>query len=308
MAAGCPASGIQFQDIRAHHGILASTGCTRDFCQAGRAIHTDEPRIGENRPISDVELEANDFLLTLNNEGFFRTEDEFRERMEQVQTEIRTGAVDGVVRSDKSKAKIGGTWTQTKRELEFGVRRAWRNSRKCIMRSHCEELELCDLRSITSSEQMAIELIRAVQKAFDNGRIQPTVFVFSPRSPNSRGPMILNSQILQFAGYEGQYGEIIGDPANVELTKAIIEMGWKPPTMKGRWDLLPLVTMAEGDKPYIAELPPDICKLVDIRHPQHTVEFEKLDLRWVPFPALTRLGFDIGGLQYTAAPFIGWYV
>lgn len=35
---------LELERIRRKHTILASTGCTRDFCQSGRMIHTDEPR------------------------------------------------------------------------------------------------------------------------------------------------------------------------------------------------------------------------------------------------------------------------
>ena len=304
----CPVADPQLQYIRTSCPILASTGCTKDFCQAGRAIHTDEPRVGENRALLEVELEAQEFLRDLHHEGFYGTEDAFQERTVQVLREIRAGATEGIVRVDRSIAMMGGTWTQTPKELELGVRRAWRNARKCIMRSHCEELELCDLRAIRTSKQMAEKLLLGVQEAFNRGNIQPTVFVFPPRPANSRGPMILNHQILQFAGYENTDGSIIGDPASIEVTKAALDLGWQPPSTKGRWDLLPLVTMADGDRPYVAEIPADIRRLVDIRHPQYVAEFERLDLKWVQFPALTRLGFDIGGVQYTAAPFIGWYV
>lgn len=302
----CPVWQPEFTAIRANHATLASTGCTKEICQAGRAVHTDEPRVGENRPLHTVEREAKEFLQDLCREGIYDTEHEFPRRLEQVLAEIRSGATNGVVREDHSVAKIGGIWTQTPRELEFGVRRAWRNSRKCIMRSHCEELELCDLRKVTSSVQMAAELIKGVEKAFNHGSIQPTVFVFPPRATNCRGPMILNHQVLQLAGYESDDGSVIGDPGSIGLTKTIIDLGWKPPGVKSRWDILPLVTMAEGDRPCIAELPASLRKLVDIRHPQFPVEFEKLNLKWVNFPALTQLGFDIGGVQYTATPFIGW--
>ena len=304
----CPISDPQYERIRANHTSLASTGCTKDFCQAGRAVHTDEPRVGENRSLLTVELEAQEFLQDLHREGFFDSQDVFQGRLEQALGEIRAGAAEGIVRSDRSYAMIGGNWTQTQQELEFGVRRAWRNSRKCIMRSHCEELELCDLRNINSSEQMAVQLLRGLSGAFNRGSIRPTVFVFPPRGINSRGPMILNYQILQFAGYKDHDGSIIGDPASVELTKTFIELGWERPKIPGRFDLLPLVTMADGDRPYMAELPADIRKLVNIRHPHYIDEFERLDLKWGAFPALTRLGFDIGGVQYTATPFIGWYV
>lgn len=264
--------------------------------------------MGANRSLQVVEQEAIDFLRVLRDEGFYDSEDAFQKRLDQVQGEIKAGSVKGVIRQDHSYANLAGTWTQTHKELEFGIRRAWRNARKCIMRSHCEELELCDLRGVTSSAEMVTEMVKGVFVAFNGGNVQPTVFVFPPRNVNARGPMIWNHQVLEFAGYETDGGTILGDPASVELTKAVIDLGWQPPEPRGRWDLLPLVAMAEGDRPAMIELPAELRKLVNIRHPKYTTEFETLDLKWVAFPALTRLGFDIGGVQYTAAPFIGWYV
>jgi nitric oxide synthase oxygenase domain/subunit/sulfite reductase alpha subunit-like flavoprotein len=134
------------------------------------------------------------------------------------------------------------------------------------------------------------------------------VFVFPPRKVNSRGPMIWNHQLLEFAGYETEDGSILGDPMSAALTKAIIGLGWKPPNPKSRWDVLPLVVMADNDVPVMIEIPANLRELIKIRHPRFNDEFEKLDLRWVAFPALTRLGFDIGGVQYTAAPFAGWFM
>ena len=120
--------------------------------------------------------------------------------------------------------------------------------------------------------------------------------------------MIWNHQVLEFAGYEMDNGSILGDPNSTALTKAIIELGWTPPSPRGRWDLLPLVVMADGDVPSMIEIPSELGRLVEIRHPRYDAEFKKLDLKWVSVPALTRLGFDIGGVQYTAAPFIGWFM
>ncbi|KAL9019558.1 MAG: hypothetical protein Q9185_003178 [Variospora sp. 1 TL-2023] len=120
--------------------------------------------------------------------------------------------------------------------------------------------------------------------------------------------MIWNHQLLEFAGYEMEDGSVLGDPASIALTKAILELGWEPPSPKGKWDLLPLVVMAENDVPVMNEIPPPLSNLVHIRHPRYTDQFAKLDLKWAAFPMLTRLGFDIGGVQYTAAPFAGWFM
>jgi hypothetical protein len=141
MSGKCPASTPEFELIKRSHSGLVSTGCTRDFCQSGRVIHTDEPRIGENRSLGVVQQEAEDFLRDLHREGFFADEGMFQERLEHVLYEIRASSAEGVIRDSQEHGTVGGVWTQTPKELEFGLRRAWRNARKCIMRSHCEELK-----------------------------------------------------------------------------------------------------------------------------------------------------------------------
>lgn len=120
--------------------------------------------------------------------------------------------------------------------------------------------------------------------------------------------MIWNQQLLSFAAYKQEDGSILGDPVNLQLTKDIIELGWTPPTLRTRWDLLPIVAMAEGDEPCMVEVTEKDFPLVRIFHPAYELQSEKLGLRWVPAPALSRHGFDIGGVQYTAAPFIGWFM
>ena len=303
----CPTGNSELQLIRRKHRNLASTGCTKEFCQAGRAVHTDEPRIGVNRSLDVVQKEATDFLQDLHEDGFFKDEETYSARLKAVLSEI-SGSAERGLWDHNTGGRLGGHWYQTTAELHFGIKRAWRNARKCIGRNHYEELKLCDLRSVTSSKEMVKTLIASAIQAFNNGRIEPTVFVFAPRINGSRGPMILNHQLLDYAGYEMDDGSILGDPSNAALTKAMIEMGWKPPSERGRWDLLPLVAMAEGDKPAMMEIPPPLSNRVPIRHPQHPEAFQKLDLNWKVAPILTRLGFDIGGNQYTAAPFMGWSV
>ncbi|XP_026679955.1 nitric oxide synthase, salivary gland-like, partial [Diaphorina citri] len=36
--------------------------------------------------------------------------------------------------------------------------------------------------------------------------------------------------------------------------------------------------------------------------------FKELGLRWYAVPAVSGMMFDCGGLQFTAAPFNGWYM
>ena len=36
--------------------------------------------------------------------------------------------------------------------------------------------------------------------------------------------------------------------------------------------------------------------------------FEELGLKWYALPAVANMAFDCGGLEFTAAPFNGWYM
>ncbi|RCI11408.1 hypothetical protein L249_7145 [Ophiocordyceps polyrhachis-furcata BCC 54312] len=293
----CPEE--EFRRIKCHYAQLSSTGCTRSFCQGGRMVHTDEAKVGGERSSEVVEAEAIDFLRQLRRDGIIETDEALQKRSAAVLSQIRRTSVS---------AAAAGIWTPTADELEHGLRLSWKHARKCIMRSEHSYLKLHDFRHVTTSEEMGQVLIDGMADAYNGGDIQPSVFVFPPKMPNRPGPMIWNQQFLSFAGYSQPDGTVLGDPATVGLTKAIMALGWTPPAVRTRWDLLPLVTMADGDEPFISHIPEHLFPLVHIKHPKHGLAFEKLGLRWVPAPALSQQAFDIGGVQYPATPFIGWFM
>ncbi|RCI09068.1 hypothetical protein L249_5101 [Ophiocordyceps polyrhachis-furcata BCC 54312] len=291
-----PSPQDEFKRIQCRYPILSSTGCTRSFCQSGRMVHTDETRVGDDdRSLEMVEAEAVDFLRQVRRDGVVENDDVLASRISAAIDEIR---------------RTSGIWHQTPQELEHGLRLSWKHARKCIMRSEYSYLKLNDLRHVKTSKEMGQLLVKGMAEAFNRGDIQPSVFVFPPKRANSPGPMVWNQQFLAFAGYRQPDGSVLGDPINASLTDSIVSLGWKPPRIRTRWDLLPLVTMADGDEPFITPVPEHLFPLVRIRHPdpQHALAFDKLGLRWVPAPALSQLGFDIGGVQYTATPFIGWFM
>ncbi|UYV63676.1 NOS1 [Cordylochernes scorpioides] len=83
------------------------------------------------------------------------------------------------------------------------------------------------------------------------------------------------------------------------------ELGWRGP--RGRWDVLPLLLSANGEDPQIFELPEDLVLRVQLTHPRYSW-FEELGLQWYALPAVSGMLFDVGGLEFTAAPFNGWYM
>jgi nitric-oxide synthase len=72
--------------------------------------------------------------------------------------------------------------------------------------------------------------------------------------------------------------------------------------------VLPLLVQdSEGGEILLKELPEDAKLLVPITHPDFPA-FNTLNIQWHAIPALSSFCLDIGGIQYTAAPFNGWYM
>ena len=140
----------EFSRIEKAYPSLASTGCNVKFCQAGRMKHTDEERVGRNQQVSVVKQDATDFLYQLREGGVIKSEQQFNKRLAEVLQEIEINSTTARHSSfngngsSATQAKytgtVGGNWTQTSEELEFGIRQAWKHSRKCIMRSEYKDL------------------------------------------------------------------------------------------------------------------------------------------------------------------------
>jgi nitric oxide synthase oxygenase domain/subunit len=147
-----------------------------------------EPRVGENRPIQVLKQEAEAFLKEMFAEGFFHSSKDFEQRLKDVIIDIEKNSVECLVWEDIAGAngvertKVQGVssngYVQTKEELEWGVRVAWRNSRKCIMRAYCWDLRCIDLRDIKTSKGMVDAIIKHCPTAYNGGRIIPTGKLF----------------------------------------------------------------------------------------------------------------------------------
>jgi nitric-oxide synthase len=137
------------------------------------------------------------------------------------------------------------------------------------------------------------------------GRILAAATVFAAGMPGSPGPRIWNDQLIRYAGY--RIGDkVVGDPANVALTDAIVALGWTPPARRGRFDVLPLV-IEDASGPRYFDLPADTVLEVDITHPD-LPWFADLGLRWHAVPVISNMPLLIGGLTYEGNCFSGWYV
>ncbi|KAK2525340.1 nitric oxide synthase, inducible isoform X1 [Columba livia] len=198
-----------------------------------------------------------------------------------------------------------GTYQLTKDELIFAAKQAWRNAPRCIGRIQWSNLQVFDARDCKTAKEMFEHLCRHIQYATNNGNIRSAITVFPQRTDGKHDFRVWNSQLVRYAGYQMPDGSVVGDPASVEFTQLCIELGWKP--KYGRFDVVPLVLQANGQDPEIFEIPPEIVLEVPMEHPKYEW-FKELDLKWYALPAVANMLLEVGGLEFTACPFNGWYM
>lgn len=196
-----------------------------------------------------------------------------------------------------------GIWSPTATELAYGGKAAWRNSNRCIGRLFYKTLKVLDRRSVNSEEEVFDSLIDHLYLANNGGRIQSVLTVFRARGVGEE-IRIWNAKLIRYAGYEAE-GRIIGDPEELAFTKKCMELGWRG---KGTpFDLLPVVIQIGDRKPKWFELPKEVVLEVELTHPDY-VWFKELGLKWYAVPVITDMVFKMGGIEYPAAPFNGWYM
>ena len=162
-------------------------------------------------------------------------------------------------------------------------------------------MEVLDKRSLDSIDAIFDALFEHIDFATNGGNIRSTITVFNAH----KGIRIWNPQLLGFAGYEQEDGSVIGDPKHVEFTNECIRMGWEP--KMGQFDILPLIVQIEGEKIQWREIPKEIITLVSIEHPSIQA-INDLKLQWYSTPIISNMTLEVGGIEFMAAPFNGWYM
>uniref|UniRef100_A0AAR2M090 Nitric oxide synthase, inducible n=1 Tax=Pygocentrus nattereri TaxID=42514 RepID=A0AAR2M090_PYGNA len=198
-----------------------------------------------------------------------------------------------------------GTYQLTTEELTFGAKQAWRNAPRCIGRIQWSNLQLFDARKCKTAKEMFQFLCSHIKFATNGGNLRSAITVFPQRSDGEHDFRVWNSQLIRYAGYQMEDGSVIGDPANVEFTELCVQLGWTP--KYGLFDVLPLILQANGEDPELFEIPPELILEVQMEHPQYEW-FKDLNLRWYAVPAVANMLLEIGGLEFTACPFNGWYM
>lgn len=225
----------------------------------------------------------------------------------QFHAENSLGAPELRLRRARREIESSGTYWQTPEELAYGARLAWRNSSRCIGRLYWRSLRVRDCRGVDTAAAIAAESVEHLREATNGGRIRPMITVFAPDAPGRPGPRILASQLIRYAGYQAADGAVLGDPANVELTRLAHDLGWPGPQPRGRFDVLPLLVQEAGAPVTLHQVPADAILEVPIEHPEFGW-FAGLGLRWYAVPAISDMYLEIGGVRYPAVPFNGWYM
>ncbi len=201
-----------------------------------------------------------------------------------------------------------GTYTHTYEEMCYGAQMAWRNASKCVGRLAWKQLMIRDLRHVNHPDDMFEEIKEHLRAANNGGKVNPTVSLFRPMRPGEAwGPRIWNPQVIRYAAYRLSDGKIMGDPANLALTDAIIKLGWTPSHPRTPWDILPVVIEVPGMQPSLYELPEELVLEVPVKHPKYE-QLSHLGLRWYVIPAISNFRLDVGGISYGCCPFNGWYL
>lgn len=199
-----------------------------------------------------------------------------------------------------------GFYEQTLDELVWGSRFAWRHSVRCVGRYFWKQLEVVDARECASVEEVAGLCFDHIASATNGGSIRPLVTIFKPEQC-AKHFRIWNRQLTRYAGYREADGEIIGDPAEADLTEDCVRSGWIPPKERGRFDLLPLLVSEANAAPRVFQIPQGQVLEVPLKHPEFGW-FAELGLRWYAAPIISNMVLEIGGIRYPAAPFNGWYM
>ncbi|KAM6460454.1 nitric oxide synthase, inducible isoform 1-T3 [Liasis olivaceus] len=283
-------TGTLLQDAL-HHQAKEVLNCQTKVCQGSLMNPKGLVRGPRDEPIprDKLLLQATEFIHL-----FYNT-------LQEADTEQHTARLEAVARE----IERTGTYQLTKEELVFATKQAWRNAPRCIGRIQWSNLQVFDARSCTSAKEMFEHLCRHLEYSTNGGNIRSAITVFPHRTDGKHDFRIWNSQLIQYAGYQMPDGSIVGDPANVEFTQLCIQLGWK--AKYGCFDVIPLVLQAGGQDPELFELPPELILEVSMEHPTYEW-FKDLDLKWYAVPAVSNMLLEVGGLEFTACPFNGWYM
>nr|XP_055056042.1 nitric oxide synthase 2a, inducible [Misgurnus anguillicaudatus] len=274
-----------------HHRAVQNTPCNSKTCEGSIMNPKSLMRGPSNntRASGDILAQAVDFIDQYYKSFKIPNPTEHQARVERVSLEIT----------------LTGSYTLTADELAFGAKQAWRNAPRCIGRIQWTNLQVFDARQCKTAEDMFHAMCNHLKYSTNGGNVRSAITVFPKRTDGDHDFRVWNGQLIKYAGYQMEDGHVIGDPSSVDFTQVCIQLGWKP--KYGRFDVLPLVLQANGEDPELFDIPQDLILEVPMEHPQFEW-FKDLNLKWYAIPAVANMLMEIGGQEFTACPFNGWYM
>lgn len=277
--------------------FLKQSACPNHGASSAPSSATRAHEVGKTLTLNSSDLgitssdEARAFLLSLAAETGEHSS-LWMERWSQVEKEFR----------------LRGAYEKTVEELTHAARIAWRNSIRCIGRQHWRSLTIRDQRHICTPDEVFGSILEHMKSATDSGAVKPLMTIFTRDTSGPHPLRILNHQIIRYAGYRSQ-GHCLGDPANAGITDLAFDLGWKPPTTRTPFDVLPIIISDRQGNLHMYSLPddPNVVREIRITHPDFPW-FEKLNMKWHAVPAISDMVLDAGGLKYPANIFNGWYM
>uniref|UniRef100_A0A8B9SWB9 Nitric oxide synthase n=1 Tax=Anas platyrhynchos TaxID=8839 RepID=A0A8B9SWB9_ANAPL len=260
--------------------LKTTTACTEQICMGSVMTPSQHVRKSEDtRTKEEVLLLAKDFIDQYYSSIKRSGSKAHMERLEEVTKEIE--ATD--------------TYQLRDTELIYGAKHAWRNAARCVGRIQWSKLQVFDARDCTTAHGMFNYICNHIKYATNKGNLRSAITIFPQRTDSKHDFRIWNAQLIRYAGYKQPDGSILGDPANVELTGG---------TSRGAGlsrDAPTATTPSSSKSPlsFVLEVP--------IRHPKFEW-FKELGLKWYGLPAVSNMLLEIGGLEFSACPFSGWYM
>ncbi|MFI7208103.1 nitric oxide synthase oxygenase [Micromonospora aurantiaca (nom. illeg.)] len=209
-------------------------------------------------------------------------------------------------REVRAEIRATGTWRPTYDELAYGARVAWRNAGRCIGRLRWPSLIVRDRRHISTLHEVRRELSAHLDEATNGGRIRSVLTVLSPAGAGAPPPVrIVSPQLARYAAWPSNDG-VLGDPANLALTRLATDLGWPAPPRPGAFDLLPWIAATADGQLHL--LPMDRTRILEvpIHHPDHPW-IAGLGLRWPAVPVIANMALTFGGVRFPA-PFSGTFM
>ncbi|RNA17686.1 Nitric oxide brain [Brachionus plicatilis] len=271
-----------------HHKAYSKVECSSERC-LGSLLKPGKTIASYDRSKEEKISQAIDFI------------NQFYASVKRQGSKTHQERISEVIQSIRSK----GTYELKETELCFGARTAWRNAPRCIGRIQWSRLQVFDARYVTTARGIFEALCNHLKYATNKGNIRSAITIFRQRTEQGHDYRIWNSQFISYAGYKMEDGSTIGDQSQLEFTEICIKLGWK--AKHGEFDVLPLVLQANGLDPEWFDIPPELILEVNIVHPIYE-KFKDLNLKWYCVPGVSSMLLDVGGIEFTACPFNGWYM